>query len=846
LTFAKVLNHCGCQYLDLRSQNIICIVVVRRSITRRKFEVNRYICIHGHFYQPPRENPWLEEVELQDSAYPYHDWNERITAECYVRNTASRILGEGNQIIDIVNNYSKMSFNFGPTLLSWMKKHSPDVYQSILDADKESQKMFSGHGAAIAQAYNHMIMPLSNMRDKRTQVFWGIKDFEYRFKRKPEGMWLPETAVNIESLECLAECGIQYTILAPYQAKRIKKIHDKKWRNIAPNKIDTKQPYLCFLPSGKKIHIFFYDGTVSHGVAFGDFLKNGENLANKLLSAFPEGDEASSLVHSATDGETYGHHQKFGEMALSYCLYHIQQHNLASITNYGEFLEKFLTVYEVEIHENTSWSCAHGVERWKTNCGCNIGSNSSWHQNWREPLRDALDWLRDSMIPIYEREMQNFCNDPWEVRNHYIELILDRSAERCDAFISKSSKYKLSNNDKVKFLKLLEMQRHAMLMYTSCGWFFDDISGIETTQVIQYAARAVQLAGEVAGVQLENEFINKLSLAMSNLPQYKNGALIYNRGVKSAITDLIRVGAHYALTSLFIEYPKAANIYCYTVNNEVTFRKDAGKQKLVIGKAHIRSDITWEEDTISYVALHMGDHNLNCGVRSDISQDDFKKMQTEINDAFNKGDTQDVLRLINQYFGGSTYTLWHLFKHEQKKIFDEILKTTMDDIEDQYRHIYEDQYFLMQARHDIKIPLPKALSTTIEFVLNRNLLDALNKDPIDVRRFKNIVDDVKRWSFEIDKETLGYVASEKINHLMDQFQAAPEDMNLLRSLDALLRLLKSLPVELDLWKAQNVYHHVSKQINGRQNAREDLGDKHNERWANHFKSLGETLLIKNE
>ena len=186
--------------------------------------MEHYVCIHGHFYQPPRENPWLEEVELQDSAYPYHDWNERITEECYRPNMASRILGPDRKIIDIVNNYSKISFDFGPTLLSWLERHAPDVYQGVIDADKKSQERFSGHGAAIAQAYNHIIMPLANSRDKRTQIAWGIYDFEHRFGRKPEGMWLPETAVDLETLDILAEYGIKFTILSPHQAKRVRSI----------------------------------------------------------------------------------------------------------------------------------------------------------------------------------------------------------------------------------------------------------------------------------------------------------------------------------------------------------------------------------------------------------------------------------------------------------------------------------------------------------------------------------------------------------------------------------------------------------------------------------------------
>ena len=288
--------------------------------------MNKFVCIHGHFYQPPRENPWLDEVEVQDSAFPYHDWNERVTAESYARNADARILDDSQRIVDIVNNYSKISFNFGPTLLSWMEKKDPEIYRSIVEADRLSQKNFSGHGSAIAQVYNHMIMPLANSRDKRTQVIWGIKDFEFRFKRKPEGMWLAETAVDLETLDIMAEQGIKFTVLAPHQAK---------------GRVDPHVPYRCHLPSGRKICIFFYDGPIALGVAFEGLLNNGEQFARRLTNDFSSSDPNAQLVHVATDGETYGHHHKFGDMALAYCLHYIEEHQLAQLTVYGEFLEKF-------------------------------------------------------------------------------------------------------------------------------------------------------------------------------------------------------------------------------------------------------------------------------------------------------------------------------------------------------------------------------------------------------------------------------------------------------------------------------------------------------------------------
>jgi alpha-amylase/alpha-mannosidase (GH57 family) len=326
---------------------------------------HKYICIHGHFYQPPRENAWLEEIEIQDSAYPYHDWNERITAECYGPNAVSRILESDNRISNIVNNYSGISFNFGPTLLSWLEDHSPDVYKAILQADKDSIARF-GQGSAIAQVYNHLIMPLANRLDKTTQVVWGIRDFEQRFGRKPEGMWLAETAADTETLEVLAENGISFTIMAPRQLKAVRKIGEEHWNDVPEAHVDTLQHYRCQLPSGKSIIIFFYNGPLAQKVAFEGLLKDGKAFADAILGAFDTQREKNQLVHIDTDCESYGHHHRYGEMALSYCLKYIEDNQLATITNYASYAKLVAPEFEVQIHENSSWSCVHGVERWRS------------------------------------------------------------------------------------------------------------------------------------------------------------------------------------------------------------------------------------------------------------------------------------------------------------------------------------------------------------------------------------------------------------------------------------------------------------------------------------------------
>jgi alpha-amylase/alpha-mannosidase (GH57 family) len=480
--------------------------------------MEKFICIHGHFYQPPRENPWLEYVELQDSAAPYHDWNERTTAECYAPNATARIMDGDGRIEAITNNYSKISFNFGPTLLAWMKDKVPEIHEAIVAADKLSRERYSGHGSALAQVYNHMILPLTNNRDRYTQVLWGIRDFEHRFGRPPEGMWLSETAADTPTLETLAELGIKFTVLSPSQASRTRQIGKRNSRDVSGGQIDPTRPYLVRLPSRRSIVVFFYDAPVSQAVAFENQLSSGERLADRLMSAFSDERSWDQLVHIATDGESYGHHHRHGEMALAYALQYLENNNLAWLTNYGEFLEKHPPTHEAQIHEKSSWSCVHGVGRWMADCGCNSGGHAGWKQGWRTPLRQSLDWLRDELAPLFEKKARELLRDPWRARNDYISVILDRSEAGREAFFAQHAGRELSKAEKVTVLKLMELQRHAMLMYTSCGWFFDEMSGLESVQVVQYASRALQLAQEIFQKDLEPGFLERFEGAKSNLP----------------------------------------------------------------------------------------------------------------------------------------------------------------------------------------------------------------------------------------------------------------------------------------------------------------------------------------
>lgn len=806
--------------------------------------MERYVCIHGHFYQPPRENPWLEDIELQDTAYPYHDWNARISQECYRQNGSSRILGHDRKIIDIVNNYANISFNFGPTLLSWLQRNEPDVYEKIIEADKASAEKHSGHGSAIAQAYNHMIMPLANERDKETQVLWGISDFEQRFGRRPEGMWLPETAVDTATLKVLAAHGIKFTILAPRQAKQIRKTGQSEWTSMDEAGLNPRMPYLCNLPSGKSIALFFYDGPVSHDIAYGGLLHSGEAFAGRLTGAFAGKDSEPQCVNMATDGESFGHHHRHGDMALAYCLHHIVTNDLAKITVFGEFLEKFPPTHEVQVHDNSSWSCAHGVERWRSNCGCAADPAASGKQQWRGPLRQAFDWLRDELARIYEEKMQGLNADPWKTRNEYIAVINDRSADNVAKFIKQTAGKDPAGEDKTRFLKLLEMQRNAMLMYTSCGWFFDNLSGIETVQVLQYAARAIQLAYDVSGQQLEEQFKERLSAAPANVRRFGDGRGVYEKLVQPGRVDLHRVGAHFALSSLFTEQPREeSDIYCYSTKVQDYQRIEAGVQKLATGRATIRSNIVLDEGQVDFAVMHLGDHNLTGAVTGRMDGDRFEQMRQRLEDALRKGDTTEIIRIMDVSFSGNNYSLWHLFKDEQRRILYEILGTTWQEIEASFRHIYEHNYTIMQMMRGMNMPLPRALSGPAEFILNRDLTDAMSAAQVDLERLQALSEEAERLSLNLDQTTLKFAAATTITRMMNRLGEKPEDVQLAGTVDRTLRIIGTILSDLDLQAAQNIFFDISRQKYDGMKTKADQGDEDAKKWIGHIQSLAQSLEV---
>ena len=803
--------------------------------------MRKYICIHGHFYQPPRENAWLEVIEQQDSAYPFHDWNERITHECYGPNGFSRILDTDDTIINIVNNYERISFNFGPTLLQWMELYARDAYRAVITADENSRKRFGGHGNALAQVYNHIIMPLANRRDKETQVIWGIRDFEMRFGRKPEGMWLAETAVDLETLEVLAEQDIKFTILAPRQASAVIR-SDKSRVDVSGEQVDTRKPYLCRLPNGKSIALFFYDGHISQDIAFKGLLDNGKEFARRLLDSSDPGFE--HLIHVATDGESYGHHHRHGDMALAFCLDVIEQDAHAELINYGLFLEKFPPTEEVEIFENSSWSCVHGVERWKSDCGCCSGMNPGWHQKWRAPLRNALDALRNDLISVFEKEASRYVKKPWEARNDFIDVVNDRSDDSVNRFLEKWCEVIPAGDHKTRVIRMFEMQRHALLMYTSCGWFFDEISGIETTQILQYANRAVQLAESESQVVLEKDFLKKLEKAPSNLPELENGAIVHKKYVQPSRLTLSRVGSHYAVASLFEEFPDLLNICNYRAESEDYMRIESGTLRLAVGKTRVHSLITHSVKQFYFAVIWLGQNHIIGNSSSFIEASEYEKMKSELSEAFNNSRVADVIGIMQTYFGPEKFSLWNLFKDEQRKVLDQIIRSDIEQAEKDFKTIYSRNYNILQVMKEARLPIPKVLMNNLENVINTELRHLFKNGSLHAGRLEQVTTDALRWEVKIDKTSISYVAAEKIYHLLKVLDYGESG---LRELDLMLSVFKELnrlEIEMDLVEFQNEYFQRGRKLIFEKTEGNFKASEHQQEWMRKYLELGRFIQVK--
>lgn len=691
-----------------------------------------YVTVHGHFYQPPRENPYLNAIERQPSASPFHNWNERIHYECYRPNAFARVLNDDGNVIGIINNYEYLSFNMGPTLMTWLEHHDPEVYRRILEADRKSCLRLNGHGNAIAQAYNHMILPLANERDKYTQVRWGKADFRHRFGRDPEGMWLAETAVDAATIKVLVEEGIRFIVLAPSQAERCRPLATEQqpnpqWLEVGGGQIDPIQPYRCFLPGGDRtkdfIDIFFYDGPISRDMGFNDVLSSSGHFIGRLGQAVRGDHRQSQLISVATDGETFGHHKGGTEKALAYAFVSEFPNRNWTVTNYAHYLSICPPQWEVELKPVTAWSCSHGVNRWQDDCGC--GGGGVWHQKWRRPLRDSLNWLRDQLIQIYDEHGKQFFNDPWKARDEYISVVLDRSLSTINAFLTDHQNHKLTPQERTDALRLLEMQRHAMLMYTSCGWFFEEVSRPEGTQILRYASRALELAGDVAGVQLEREFIKRLETIPSNVEVFGHGAEVYRQLVQPAQISLEQVAAHYAISSLFTAYDREQRIYCYIAHQIDYQLQRIGSLALAVGQLVLTSEITREAVNYEFAVLHVGGWDFHCCIKPFEGRRSYSQLKEALFGSLKQASAAQTILAMVREFGDQSFSLQELFAEERHRLMRLLSQETLTRLDQLYTQVYRDNYGVLMAFHRDELDVPQELQVAAEIAIGHRAMASL-------------------------------------------------------------------------------------------------------------------------
>jgi alpha-amylase/alpha-mannosidase (GH57 family) len=719
---------------------------VERSLDPLKTAAGVYVTVHGHFYQPPRENPYLNAIERQPGAAPFHDWNERIHHECYRPNAFARILNEYGEVVGIENNFEYMSFNIGPTLMSWLQNYDIDVYQRIIEADRKSSERLNGHGNAIAQVYNHIIMPLASERDKYSQIRWGKADFRSRFGRDPEGMWLAEAAVDYATVEALVNEGIRFIILAPSQAERCRLIPtddetESEWHEVGGNQIDPTRPYRCYLPSNSEntnserryIDIFFYDGPISRDMGFSDVVYNSNHFAGRVGAAVRGDRRQSQVISVATDGETFGHHKKGTEKTLAYAFTQEFPNRGWTVTNFAHYLSLNTPTWEVELKPVTAWSCAHGVDRWQDDCGC--GGAPGWHLKWRRPLRDSLNWLRDRLVEVYEEQGSTYFSDPWQARDEYVEILLDRSPSNISGFLNRHQKHKLQASEQVDALRLLEMQRHSLLMFTSCGWFFEELSRPEGTQILRYAARAMELAAEVAGVQLEKGFLQLLEKAPTNIDIFRTGAEVYRQLVLPSQISFKQVAAHYAITSLFNghkpveKWSGLANkndrdsqqhhkqIYCYTASELDHQLQRLGSITLAVGHLKLVSEVTWESQQVVFAVLHLGGWDFHCCIQPFEGKRSYTQLKEKLLNALQQGSAAHTILVMTQLFGEESFNLQNLFAEERHRLMRLLTQETLSRVDQLYTQTYRDNYGVLMAFHRDGLEAPKELQAAAEIAL---------------------------------------------------------------------------------------------------------------------------------
>jgi alpha-amylase/alpha-mannosidase (GH57 family) len=817
-----------------------------------------YVVIHGHFYQPPRENPWIEQIEVETSAHPYHDWNTRITAECYRPNEAARVYDGQRRILDIVNNYEHLSFNFGPTLLSWLEDQAPETYEKILEADRLSLAAL-GHGNALAQAYNHVILPLANPRDRETQIIWGLEDFQQRFRRPAAAMWLPETAVNYPTLGSLADQGMKFIILSPYQAKRVRPLAGGDWQAVQGHTLDTTQAYRCFLPEGKgrrskprHLEVFFYNGDVAADLSFGDLLQDSYRLAERLVEEFSPGRFRPQILHVATDGENYGHHKKFGELALAHVISVALPQKGFKLTNYAAFLELAPPKLEVELYlgpegQGSSWSCAHGVGRWQENCGCSTGGLPTWNQRWRAPLRESFDFLSKRLAALFEIEGQKYFRDPWAARNAYIQVLLDRSQPVLAEFFSRQGVPNLTERDWMPALKLLEMQRHALLMYTSCGWFFADLSGLETLQVIKYAARALQLGQGFTAEPLEEPFLKILERGISNIPEEGSGRTIYERRVKPAVVDYPKVANQWVISWLKdLERKCPTSIYHYRAEPQDLEERTQGSLLFAAGRLNLSSGITLESHSLAFYTAFLGSYLYRTQIQPAPAAREFKTLKSEFFQILEKT-PEDLIPSMVRRLGERYYSFHDIFQDEKMEVFQNLLSQNQEEALVLISHNFEETRGLLKAMATERLPLPRLYRALGEITLNRRLVELLRKmepEPDQLAASEDIlevVQDAELMGLKLESGEGARILGRIMQHHLLDLAAKFQTETAIR-VKQFLDLVNRIPITLEVTEAQSFMFSLMKERFPAVAARAPMDPKA-ETLARHLVELMEALYF---
>jgi len=730
--------------------------------------VDVFVIIHGHFYQPERENPWLGVVEREPSAAPFHDWNERIAGECYIANTVSRILDAKGRIDDIVNNFTYMSFNIGSTLFAWIEKHLPKTYDRIINADWASRGMNEGHGNAIAQPFDHIILPLASRRDRLTALRWGLADFRRRFLRPAEGVWLPEAAVNEEVLEDLIDLDIGFTILAPHQARRIRRIGSRQWRDVQPHELDTSAAYRYFSKNRRGgrgyVDLFFFHGQLSTSASFEHILTNADHFSariEKAALAMRRPDTGAVLVNIATDGETFGHHEPFADMCLAYLFKEVAPMKNFRITNYAAFLAANPPQYEVELALGedglgTSWSCAHGVSRWRRDCGCVTGGRPWWHQRWRAPMRKGLEDLQHRIDETYQKAAEPFLRDPWRARDEFVEIIFDRSAEAVDAFLERHRKKDLAPADRSTVLRLLEAQRWALAMFTSCGWFYSDISGIEALQNLKFAARAAQCAQPFADGSLEKGLLAELERAPSNLPEFGTGRNVYERWAKRSAFGLDTAVACYAITLLTTGQPGLFRPFNYTIS-EIKREELAAEGKALVGLVEICDSRTCEQSLLAYYATESGMTDVRAYVRPVAGEAEYGKLREQVA-CVEKAQLPDIFE--------SGYYSWNDFVPEVATgVMEFLVEESLNEIRRRFDEIYAEREELFEAYVAAGVELPTEvrglIAATLGNLLHREILKRRGEWSLsNFARALELCEQAKRFGVELETTRISAVLTE--------------------------------------------------------------------------------------